>query len=182
MKKTLAFLMAALLVLTSVSAFAETTPITVKIMREAQNIWFPDGEDLDNNALMTYVEDKLGIDFVTAWTADSGAYAQQINMKIVSNELPDMFYATTDQMRTLYEYGMIQPIGQYFEEYLSEDALHRLNFANGTFLVGSTFDGQVYGFPCPDDFRGDMPFLFVRQDWLDNLGLKYDPKDRKSVV
>lgn len=173
MKKLVALVLAAILALSSACALAEDK-IVVRIMREAQNIWFPEGEDLDHNALIEYVEDKLGIDFVTEWTADSGAYAQQINMKIASDDLPDMFYATTAQMSRLYEYGMIQPIGQYFEEYLSEDALKRLNYGNGSFLAGCTFDGEIYGFPCPDDFRGDMPFLFVRQDWLDNLGLSYD--------
>lgn len=150
-------------------------PVKIRIMREERGTWYPEGEDMNDNILMDFVEEKLNVEFETAWAADNGAYASTLNMLIASNDLPDMFYADAGQMQTLYEYEMIQPIGQYFEEYLCEDALTEISWNNNAFLVGCTFDGEQYGFPCTDDFMAPMPMLYVRQDWLDNLGLEFDP-------
>ena len=175
MKRLLTMILAICLVCAcfGVAAVAEE-PIKIRIMREEQGTWYPEGEDMNDNILMDFVEEKLNVDFVTDWSADKGAYSSTINMLIASNDLPDMFYADAGQMQTLYEYGMIQPIGQYFEEYMSEDAMKEITWNNNAFLVGCTFDGEVYGFPCTDDFMGEMPMLYVRQDWLDNLGLEFD--------
>jgi|GEM_PF-7096022 len=177
MKRLLTLVMAICLVCTSfcMAAAAEENVIPIRIMREEQATWYPEGEDMDNNILIDFAEETMNVDFQTAWSADSGAYATTINMLIASNDLPDMFYANAGQMQTLYEYGMIQPIGQYFEEYCSVEALSELSYNHNAFLIGCTFDGQQYGFPFTNDFMGDMPMLFIRQDWLDNLGPQFDP-------
>lgn len=176
MKRILSILLLISMLLMCFSvAYAEEEPITMKIMRETRNIWYPEGEDDYKNVLIDFMEEQLGCKFDIAWAIDNGAYEAQINMLISSNDLPDVFYASTGQMETLYEYGMIQPIGQYFDEYCTEEALSHLHYNHDAFMVGCTFDGEFYGFPCTDDFMGNMPMLFIRQDWLDNLNMSFDP-------
>jgi putative aldouronate transport system substrate-binding protein len=175
-KRLLAVFLMICLTLCMPWALAEEEPVTIRVMREERSIWYPEGEDMNDNVLIRFAEEKLNVKFETALSADphNGVYANEVNLLIASNNLPDMFYATSGQMQTLYEYGMIQPVGQFFEEYCSEEALAEIAYNKNAFLIGCTFDGEAYGFPTTQDFMGNMPMLYVRQDWLDNLGLSFD--------
>lgn len=176
MKKLFAAMLAACIILSSLFtvAMAEEEPIVIRYMAEDTGVWFPEGEGIGDNILVDFAEEQLGVEFEVMFTADNGTYAENINLMIAANDLPDMFYAQSGQMQTLYEYGMIQPIGQFFDEYVAAEALEQIAWNGNVFYIGATFDGEVYGFPCTNDFMEVMPLLWVRQDWLDNLGLEYD--------
>ena len=93
------------------------------MLRTEQTFWFPEGEDIRDNVLTRFMEEKLNCKFDVVWTTDN--YETTLNMMIASNSLPDFFEASVGQMSDLYEFGLIQPVGQYFDEYLSDAVKQR---------------------------------------------------------
>lgn len=177
MKKLLSLVLTLGLILSSfavANAEAESEePVTIRLLRTEQTFWFPEGEDIRDNVLTRFMEEKLNCKFDVVWTTDN--YETTLNMMIASNSLPDFFEASVGQMSDLYEFGLIQPVGQYFDEYLSDAVKQEILWNNNTQLIGCTFDEEYYGFPCTSDFMDDLPVLYIRQDWLDKLNLEFDP-------
>ncbi len=156
-------------------------PVTIRIMREKVNIWFPDGESIYDNVITRFIEEKLNIRFEIVWAVEDGQYGEQINNALAINDLPDIFEVNASQLYQAYRAEQIQPLQQVYDAYASQQVKDILSYNNNLFFAKSTFDGQTYGYPRTDDFAGGTPIMFIRQDWLDNLGLEA-PTDMASFI
>lgn len=175
MKKAFALVMALCLIFTSfaVANAEETAPTTVRLLREEREYWFPEGESISDNVITRFMEEKLNCDFDVVWTSEN--QSTTLNMMIASNDLPDMFIARTSQMTDLVEFGMIEPLTETIDTYLTGDVKKELSWNNNAHFIGATFDGEIYGVPSPSDFMDNIAVLYIRQDWLDNLGMEVSP-------
>lgn len=156
-------------------------PVTIRIMREKVNIWFPEGESIYDNVITRFIEEKLNIRFEIVWAVEDGQYGEQINNALAINDLPDIFEVDASQMFQAYRAGQIQPLQEVYDTYASQQVKDILSYNHNLFFAKSTFDGQTYGYPRTDDFAGGTPIMFIRQDWLDNLGLEA-PTDLESFI
>lgn len=156
-------------------------PVTIRIMREKQNIWFPEGESIYDNVITRFIEEKLNIRFEIVWAVEQGQYGQQINSAMSINDLPDIFQVDASQLFQAYRADQIQPLQEVYDQYASDEVKEILSYNNNLFFSKSTFDGKTYGYPRTDDFASGTPIMFIRQDWLDNLNLEA-PTDLESFI
>lgn len=148
-------------------------PIVVNVMREFQpNLWFPEGEDLQDNVLTDFYLEKLNIDYVIKWQIDPGYGAEQLDLAIASNDLPDLFEVNPQQLYRLAVAGQIQPMGGVYEEYVSDKVREALNLNDGMYFDQATVNGEMYGLPEPNDFADGTSLLYIRKDWMDYLGME----------
>ena len=134
-------------------------PVTIRIMREKVNIWFPDGESIYDNVITRFIEEKLNIRFEIVWAVEDGQYGEQINNALAINDLPDIFEVNASQLYQAYRAEQIQPLQQVYDAYASQQVKDILSYNNNLFFAKSTFDGQTYGYPRTDDFAGGTPIM-----------------------
>lgn len=182
MKRTLVFLMVLVLLLSmSAAALAENPlalepfpeTVTVNVMRENNpNMWYPEGESMEKNVLIDFYLEKLNIQYNVKWLIDPGYGGEQLDLAIASNELPDMFEASPAQVYRLARAGQIQPLGDVYDQYVSDNVRAALNLNDNMFFNQVTVDGEMYAIPEPNDFADSVPLLYIRKDWMDHLGLE----------
>ena len=75
------------------------------------------------------------------------------------------------QMQQLTEAGAIEDLTPYVEKYANADILANWEQTGGVALQAATIDGKIMGIPNVQP-QADAPIMvWVRQDWLDKLGL-----------
>ena len=148
-------------------------PLTINIMRENNtDIWFPRGESFQDNILTRFYKEKLNINYNIKWSVERGQGGRVLDLAIASNDLPDIFEVNVGQLYRLATAGQIEPLTRYYNRYVVGDVKADYEYNNKTFLNMATINGELYGIPAPDDFSGRIPLMYIRQDWLDKLGLR----------
>ncbi len=178
MKKLVSFALALCMLLAlSLPALAEAPakydpPIAISVGRSVQSTWtYPEGDDLSNNIWYREYRDAMGISIEHEWTALSADYSQKCNVTIVSGDIPDLFQVSASQLSTLVEAEMLCDMTEVYEQYASPLTKSLLSGDGGLALGSATFDGKLYGLPYVSANFYEPSLLWVRQDWLDNLGL-----------
>lgn len=128
---------------------------------------FPSGMDENTNPYLEYIEENTGID-VTVQVPPAEGYMERLNVLMASNDLPDLIYS---------------PDATWFVNYVNQNALTPLtdiveeHGKNLKKLIPDeawqavTVDGEVYAIPHILQEKGSE-IVYVRQDWLDELGLE----------
>ena len=154
------------------SKYAET--VTVHLGGSMNpNAKILDGMSYEDNAYTRFLKDDLNIEVVYDWIASSSDYDEKMNLCIGSGTIPEMMNVNATQYRALLKYDMIQPLDQYFEDYAS-DKLKGFVESGGEELKKciSNDKGEMMAIPAPSMMVGEMNEMWIRQDWLDNLGLE----------
>lgn len=183
----LAFVLSVLTLFVSVQVTAQTdwksTPayapypetVTVRVVKggqESANL-LPEGESIEENQALKYIEDTLNIDVVYDWISPSGAsYEDKLNLTIASGQIPDLMIVTPLQLQQLAEADAIEDMTPYIQEYANKDLLAAYEKTNGIALEAATINGKIMGVPNVQP-QADAPIMvWVRKDWLDKLGLE----------
>ena len=137
------------------------------------NAEMPDGMSYDDNSYTRFLKDDLNIEVVYDWVTSSSDYDEKMNLCIGSGTIPELMNVNATQYRALLKYDMIQPLDQYFDDYAS-DILKRFVESGGEELKKyiSNDKGEMMAIPAPSMMVGEMNEMWIRQDWLDNLGLE----------
>ena len=154
------------------SKYAET--VTVHLGGSMNpNAKIPDGMSYEDNSYTRLLKDDLNIEVVYDWIASSSDFEEKMNLCIGSGAIPDLMNVNATQYRALLKYDMIQPLDQYFEDYAS-DALKGYVESGGEELKKciSNDKGEMMAIPAPNITAGGINEMWIRQDWLDNLGLE----------
>ena len=154
------------------SKYAET--VTVHLGGSMNpNAKIPDGMSYEDNSYTRFLKDDLNIKVVYDWVASSSDYDEKMNLCIGSGTIPEMMNVNATQYRALLKYDMIQPLDQYFEDYAS-DKLKGFVKSGGEELKKSITNdkGEMMAIPAPSMMVGEMNEMWIRQDWLDKLGLE----------
>lgn len=152
-------------------SFTEPTTISYAVMADSAQK-FGEGQSYDKNVWTDLIKEKLNIDLTIDWSADntSGAYGDKLNMVVASGELPDVFTAYYSQFKTAMESGMLADLTDAVEQYGS-DRLKQLIAENQSQFDACTIDGKLYALPQVGDVDLNASQLWIRQDWLKNVGL-----------
>lgn len=134
------------------------------------------GETVEDNRWLDAYRDILGIDVTYDWIVKgnetSDAFVQKLNVTLASGELPDVILVNPSQLKQLAEADMIMDMTPYYKEYGSE-LLKDIYTQEGDGLLNSvTFDGKLMAIPDMVSMVETTQYLWIRNDWLDNLGLK----------
>ena len=137
------------------------------------NAKIPEGMSYEDNSYTRFLKDDLNIEVVYDWVASSSDFGEKMNLCIGSGTIPELMNVNATQYRALLKYAMIQPLDQYFDDYAS-DALTGYVESGGEELKKciSNDKGEMMAIPAPNITAGGINEMWIRQDWLDNLGLE----------
>lgn len=105
--------------------------------------------------------------------ADAAQFDEKVNVAITSGNIPDLMMVNTQQMDTLIKADMVADLTEVLEQYLAPGPSKYLTEGTGAEALQSvTYDGKVRFIPANVTSLINNAFpLFIRKDWLDNLGL-----------
>ncbi len=131
----------------------------------------PDRESFEVNIWARAYKEVLGIEFDYIWTAPSDQYVNRWNLAIASRDLPDMAQVPLDIFRQLVEADMLEDMTEWFDLYAS--ALYRQANEDdgGIAMQSSSVGGRLMGLPLHGTQPDNTAILYVRKDWLNNVGL-----------
>lgn len=137
------------------------------------NAKIPEGMSFEDNSYTRLLKDDLNIEVVYDWVASMSDYDEKMSLCIGSNTVPEIMNVNAAQYRALLKYDMIQPLDDYFDDYAS-DALKSYVESGGDELMDciTNDDGEIMAIPAPNLTAGGVNEMWIRQDWLDALGLE----------
>jgi len=137
------------------------------------NAKIPDGMSYEDNTYTRLLKKDLNIDVVYDWVASSSDFEEKMNLCIGSGAIPDLMNVNATQYRALLKYDMIQPLDQYFDDYASDTLKGYVESGGEELKKCITNDkGEMMAIPAPSMMVGEMNEMWIRQDWLDKLGLE----------
>lgn len=148
------------------------------------NVSFPEGQSIEDNAFLDAIKKDLNIEIVYDWVSSNTDFQQKMNLCIGSNTLPDIMNVGSNQYRAMLKYGQLQPLTDAYNSYAS-DMLKSFVGSGGDQLTEMiTKDGQMMAIPAPNIKAGGVNVMWIRQDWLDKLGLEVPRslEDLKTVA
>ncbi|MFC5402723.1 extracellular solute-binding protein [Cohnella soli] len=157
-------------------------PITVNIGRSVGTDWkYAPGESIDKNRVYDFYESGLGVKLVNEFAVAGDQYSSKVNTVIASGQIPDMMLVDGVQLRNLVKAGMVEDLSGLYDKYVSPDTKKMLDEDGGYAIKSSTVDGKLYGIPVTTQGYWSAMELWIRQDWLDNLGLQ-PPKTTDELI
>src|SRR5690606_20546390 len=152
-------------------------PIEVHFVRELTDSLqglidnLPD-ETLNNKRWSNLFEEVLGVHMNNEWVESGAIFALKLNHTISSGEIPDIIKVNADQLRILYNDGLIEDLTQVYEEYATP--LTKAIFSqegNAPFDL-ATMAGNLMAIPVTGSSIEEATYIWIRTDWLDNLGVE----------
>ena len=138
---------------------------------ESPNVYFVEGESWEDNFVSQFYTEMLNIRWVAAWQVDSSQAEERLNTAVAANDLPDMFAASPSLLGRLIQANQVQELGDVYEQFASPRFREIAGFQDGRGFLAGTHEGRLYGMPVSNDFANNVAMVFIRQDWLDILGL-----------
>lgn len=136
------------------------------------NATFPEGQTFETNSFIQWLLRDMNIDVQFDWVCSNTDFEQKINLCIASDTLPDAMNVGQTQFLSMLKYDQLQPITDVFEEYAS-DQLKQYVYSGGDALMDAiSSDGEMYAIPAPNLVASGVNEMWIRQDWLDELGLE----------
>lgn len=152
--------------------FPETVPIVLVKGGQEGATSLPEGETIEENRALQYIEDTLNVDISFSWVVPSDSYLDKLNLAIASGDIPDIMIVDPTQLEQLTEADAIEDLTPYIEKYANADILENYAQTKNVALQAATIDGKIMGIPNVQP-QADAPIMaWVRQDWLDKLSLE----------
>jgi putative aldouronate transport system substrate-binding protein len=137
---------------------------------------FKNGETIENNVATKWAKENFGIHIKSLWsvTDTNGAFATKLRLAMSSGqEMPDVVTIGTENntlAQDLIDSGMYAEVGPLFDKYASDTWKEAMNQDPNVWNQYSR-DGKRMGIPVLDFAYNHDYVLWIRQDWLDKLGL-----------
>ncbi len=160
-----------------------TEKVTVTMGRHTTtNPKLPEGQTYEDNAYIRMAEDVLNIDIVDEFEGSNEDYDRQVSLTVSAGSMPDIMKIHTQaELMELWENDMILDLTEIYETYAS-DGLKEIyaTYPEGMGLGRATIDGHLAALPGAGGDCAPM-VCYVRQDWLDTLGITMDADNDKVV-
>lgn len=149
-------------------------PITIKVGKSVgPTDKYPEGDSIENNIWTRFYKEELGIDVKMAWTALMGEqYDQKAKLAIASGNMPDLMTVNAQQLAQLVENDQIADLTDAVKQNASELTNALLNADGGMAMKAVTYNGKIMAIPSTGSMIDSSNVLWIRQDWLDKLGLQ----------
>lgn len=148
-------------------------PVTVEIVQSINpSIPLPDGDSATDNYYTRYIKENINVDVKVKWQASSSDYSQKLNLAIASNDLPDILVVGESEFKKLIKSDLIEDLTPYYETYASDIIKDNIDKTNGKALENASVDGKIYDLPNVQAEADGYNLMWIRQDWLDALGLQ----------
>ena len=136
---------------------------------------FKNGETMEDNVHTRWALERFGIKLDYLWTSttQNNAFTTRVRLALSANEpMPDVIAVDDIQLANdLIDSGQFREVGSLFEQYASDMYKEAVNEDPTMWYPFMREDG-AYGIPIPEYSWNNDTVLFIRQDWMDNLGLE----------
>ncbi len=100
-------------------------------------------------------------------------YPKQVDLAIASGKIPDFLTNLTyNQYRAIVKAGLAMDISEVWEQYASPQVKEIYDSNKELFDSLVKEDGKMYAIPASKPLPDFLADMWIRQDWLDKLGLK----------
>lgn len=149
--------------------------IVYTIGRETQqNSKMPQGDTYENNAYTRYVKDRLNAVCIDDFEATGEAFERQVSLSLAAGDLPDfMKIGNKELLDELVENDLVADLTDIYDAYASDYLKKVYDSYDGRCLDTATYDGRLMALPSTN-LDSAPNILWVRADWLDELGLSID--------
>ncbi len=163
MKRLLSLLLMAFMLVSATAALAEESGDVVTL-----DVFYASSRPMNEATELTrqYMIDNLGIDF-NLIQGDGGNFTQQLSLYVSGGDMPDVVWCDYSVWRDYALDGAWADLSAYINEENCPDLMTYVG-DNWNYL---TMEGEVLGVPSMLDVPSSH-VVFIRQDWLDNLGLE----------
>ncbi len=159
-------------------------PLTLTVGQMVSENNYIAGESASNNIMYDLCKETMNIDLVSLFSGTVGeAYDTQLNNYMLGGSVPDLFFCSQGQLRTLVKNDMVQDLTEVYNQYASPELRLAMEYAytgdaslwnegNPTLpkkdqvMQAATVDGKLYGLPFLNDLFTDCPLVWIRGDWL----------------
>lgn len=162
----------------------EETVVVKMCLATNQAMIFPDGDSYENNVWTRSLLEDLNIKIEYVWTAvDGDKYDTKMNLAIATNDLPDVF-ATSNytQFDQLIKGNLIQDLGGVIDAYVSDQVRDYIYQDGGTSMSWGNVNGIQYGFSKDSVDLQSPYFVYIRDDFAEEMGVTEAPKTMDEVV
>ncbi len=139
------------------------------------------GETLEDNRWTRLDEEVLGIKIKYDWTAKGDLYRQKFGASIASGNIPDVIQVNAQQLRELSNAGLIEDLTEVYDKFASPLTQQVLSEEGDGPFQTATIDGKLMGIPQTGSSIEDADLLWIRTDWLKELGLA-PPKSMDDLL
>lgn len=165
MKKLLGMLLSVVLLLSALPALAAEVNFDETMDIELMAYFFLDVTEDD--AIIQYINEKFNVRIHPFLTTIAN-YSDTLNMKLASGEVPEWFRVDNQAVfGQLMEDGMLLNLSELVEKYDFKNIQAQFDQPLAFPLAN---DGEFYR--IPDGIGFLRPGVYIRQDWVDELGLE----------
>lgn len=148
-------------------------PVKVEIVQSINpTITMPEGDTATDNYYTRFVKENLNVDISVKWSAASADYNEKMNLAIASNDLPDILVVNEQQFRKLAQSDMLEDLTPYWDTYACDIIKQNVDSTGGKAIEQASYDGKLLGVPNVQVEADGYALMWIRQDWLDKLGLE----------
>ncbi|GGO02750.1 extracellular solute-binding protein [Saccharibacillus kuerlensis] len=152
--------------------YEEPMTINIGMQVDPTDKDLPSGDTPLDNQYTRQIEEALNIKVEHAFTASAANMRQKISLAIASNDLPDALVVNAVELRQMVAAGQLADLTQVYERYASPEIKDIIEKTDGAALKSVTFDGKMYAIPGVQADADGIHIMWIRQDWLDKLGLE----------
>ena len=151
-----------------VSASAEPSPTTAEVVKPEKITMMVNGTFLDEASgqkdVVAAYKELTGIDLEIT-TIDHNSYNDQLALAFASGDVPDVVILSAEYYAAYANQGALTDISDYWETSETKAS----GRVNESYIDSLYINDGLYGFTAA---RGNGCLTYLRQDWLDKLGLK----------
>ncbi len=162
--------------------YSETLDLSVGQMISTS--LYVNGETASRNCMYDLIKEVMNINVKSQFSANIGdPYNYQLNLAMVNNDLPDMFFCSQSQLSDLISQGMVADLTEVYEQYASPALRLAMEYQytgdisvwnnghpeierNAAVLEAGSSGGKLYGIPFLSDLFVSCPLVWIRLDWL----------------
>ena len=140
------------------------------------------GETLEDNRWIRGFKNDLNIQITYSLTGSGDTFLTQWSGKMATGDLPDVFQVGYADYKELLEADLIWDLTDVFDEYASP-LLQSIIAEGGDEVMDSvTVDGKIYGVPQVVSQYDSYKYLWIRRDWMEQVGVYDAPQTADDLI
>ncbi|WP_449600779.1 extracellular solute-binding protein [Paenibacillus sp. Marseille-Q9583] len=132
----------------------------------------PSGITPEQNAYLKDLKEMMNIEVKYKWTVPSAQFEQKFSLAMASGDLPDVIEVDQKNYEKLKKQDMLADLTDAYAQYASPALKAYMDSDGGFAMKTFSADGKQLGIPAFEDPFLSTQLLWIRQDWLNNLGLQ----------
>lgn len=134
-------------------------------------IEFADGDTIDDNVYIDYYREVFGINLSYDWVVPEEQFDSRLNIAIVSGDLPDIMWLNNKALIDMTEANLLYDLTDLYDSHTSDFTKGILEQDITSFNTAKIND-RLMAVPHTGSAIDGLQILYIRTDWLDNLGLE----------